>query len=97
MLGKYYIDKYMGSGVILAVSFFLYIVFSFAYYDSSSTIFLFVSAFFILFQAEHLYNFIGRNEQVSLKNVVGTFWHRFVACVVPAIIVATTWWLASGL
>jgi hypothetical protein len=97
MLGKSYIDKYMGSGTTLIGALFLYVVFSFAFYGSSSTLFWFVSAFFILFEAEHLYNFIGRNDQQLLKNIVGEFSHRLVACLVPAVVVAVTWWFASGL
>ena len=97
MSGKSNIDKYMSSGVILIATLFLYVALSVLFYGRLSTMFWIVSAFFILFQAEHLYNFIGRNKQQLLKNIVGTFWHRLLAFILPALIVATTWWIANVL
>lgn len=97
MVGGSYIDKFLSSGVIVIVSLLFYVVFSFGFYDRLPTIFWFVSAFFIFFQAEHIYNFIGRSRYKASKNLSGTYWQRLLACTLPAVIVAVTWWFASGL
>ncbi len=91
------IDRYMSSGLMVVASMFLYIWFSYEFYEQVPTIFWLVSVFFVMFQAEHIYNFIGRNRYKSLLFLSGTIWHRLIACLIPSIIVAITWWPVSGL
>jgi len=97
MTGNPWIDKYLGGGVIIILSLLLYLVFSLLLYSEMPTIFWFVSAFFVLFQSEHIYNFIGRSGFKVFGFLLGKIWHRFIACFTPAVVVVFTWWFASGL
>lgn len=88
--------RYLTSGVLAAGSVVLYALVSVAIYEKYPTGFWFLSAFFILFSAEHIYNFIGGSKSKLSSGLQGTFWHRMVAWLSPGVIVAITWWLASG-
>ena len=90
------LDKYLNSSVIVLASVVLYVTVSLAFYDRYPTEFWFVSAFFILFTAEHLYNAIGRSEVTAVVNLKNTVWHKLISCFSPAVLVAITWCLAGS-
>ena len=92
-----YIDKILNGGVILSISFLLYILFSYILYPVYSEGFWFASAVFILFSAEHLFNYIKRSRIKFIKNTDGSYYHRFLSCFVPAVIVVLTWLIVDGL
>lgn len=88
--------KYLSSEVILVGSILLYVLLSVAFYEKYPNGFWFLSAFFILLTAEHIYNVIGRNNNSVFSWFKKSILHRFLACFIPAGIVAIIWLFGLG-
>ena len=54
----------------------------------------FVSAVFVLFTSEHVFNFIKSSNISVTKNVNGTIFHRLFSLLIPMTIVFITWLVA---
>ncbi len=79
---------------ILGVGFLTFIVYSYFLYSQDQFGYMAAAGFFILYTAEHLYNFINRTDG-KLNKYAGTSIQRLIAFGVPSIVLLLTW-LVSG-
>ena len=90
------LDKVLSSGVIVSASFLIYLVLLVSFYAHFPNMYWIISALFIGFQAEHIFNFIGRSGNGFCRSITHTHWQKGLACITPAIVVALTWLLITS-